>query len=62
MKKFHSIPVLITVSRDSGKVEEVQRGTVAEDNFRKICQALTQSRKEGADGSLGVADTGVCGR
>ena len=57
MKKFHSIPVLITVSRDSGKVAEVQRGTVAEDNFRKICQALTQSRKEGADGSLGVADS-----
>ena len=59
MKKFHSIPVLITVSRDSGKVAEVQRGTVTEDNFRKICRELTRSRKEGADGSLDVADSGI---
>ena len=55
------IPVTITVSRETGQIVEVEAANVTEDTFRKVCQALMKSRKEGKDDSLGMADTGFCG-
>ena len=45
---MESIPVTITVSRETGQIVEVQRDKVKEEAFRKICQALT--RREGIHG------------
>lgn len=73
MKRTYRIPVTITVSRESGKVEEVTHGNVTEDSFKKICQALTGYKeedwitaggggKEAGNDSLGVADSSISHR
>jgi len=34
------IPVVVTVSRETGQVIEAERATVVEKDFQKICQVL----------------------
>lgn len=34
------IPVIVTVSRETGQVIEAERATVEEKDFRKMCQVL----------------------
>ncbi len=40
MKKAQNIPVIITVSRETGRVIDAERAEVDGDNFRKACQEL----------------------
>ena len=53
MKTIKSIPVAITVSRETGKVVEVQREEVKTEDFRKTCQELlkitARERKEAGE-------------
>ena len=49
---MEKIPVTITVSRETGKVVEVECGNVTEETFRKVCQELMKIGKEDGNGKL----------
>lgn len=38
---MNKIPVVVTVSRETGQVIDVQRAEADRESFKKICQALT---------------------
>lgn len=42
---MNKIPVIVTVSRETGQVIDAQRAEADRESFRKMCQALI--RKEG---------------
>ena len=46
MKKAQNIPVIITVSRNTGQVIEESRADMPAEDFRKICNELMKSGKE----------------
>jgi len=50
VKTIKRVPVAITVSRETGKIIEVQRAEVKPEDFRKTCQELlkitARERKE----------------
>lgn len=37
---MNKIPVIVTVSRETGQIIQVERETVKRQDFQKICQAL----------------------
>ena len=52
---INGIPVVFTVSRETGQIIETKAEDVSREDFRRICQALTK-RKEAEDGLYSGAD------
>ena len=47
MKGIPNIPTTITVSRETGKVVEVQRAEVDRESFRETCQIIMKGLRNG---------------
>lgn len=46
MKTIQNIPVVITISRETGQVMKESRAEVPAEDFRRICSELMKSGKE----------------
>lgn len=60
---INNIPVIVTVSRETGQVINAEREQINEQEFKKICRALIRpggGEEEKGYGSM-VVDTGIVG-